>query len=704
MIREHPAAVAAICLALAACGGDHASDASQAYTLTLVGDVNLVLHPLESRTLQVLLAKGPEGPVANARIHFELQGTDPPGALDSPDAATGTDGVAGVTFTAGASANGRPTFKLVASAEAQGPPPVAFGLTLIPIHRSLQIVASATTRPKADGSSATAALTSSATFALKVREVDADTGTAISGDTIGFTLPPAAKSHWSAASGATAPALTGAGGEAQVFLVTTSAAEAPFLVQATSASGGSTVTFAVSVASAQTGDGCVTNQQCGAGEICTGSPPACQPLSDGSGCTDDQTCPAGYSCIGGGCQPPAGNQCDPAGASCTSGFCCDGSQCVSDCSAACPAGSHCAAGEACGAGVCVSDSDAPDVTGDWITKHDFEIGATLTFLSRAIFAELRVLDQAILGKLTIPGLPGLVQDIINTFASSLLQHYLPGWFQQLISIGDDLGTLLSNLRAEGSMQLVRNGDLTHLQGTEVWTSLVFYWLPLCGGEIQGDPLRPPDCARVDLATSNSVDFGGNGRCKDQALPSIHIDAQPFTATVTGTGPYLLQVDNRSVRLEMGKVVQVLADSLIAIVSEGQYHCIEEATDCSADNGCLVDCPGLAGDISAALDGVVDARSLHPLCGEAVSGVGKIASAALANAWSPSVIETLQFNGRATIRAGSESCEPEIPGICATQLGSADWDGLPLNDRDGTWSATFHAVKNLPGAWQATRPE
>jgi hypothetical protein len=700
MGTQRAAAAAAICLA--ACGVDHATDPGSPYSLTLVGDVNLVLHPLAQRTLQVMLTQLETGPAANAQIHFELQGDGTSGSsIDATDVITGADGVAGVTFTAGASASGHPTFKLIASAAELGPAPAAFGLTVIPVHRLLQIVGSTTTRPRADGSSASAALAPSETAALQVREIDADTGAAIAGDTVEFTLPPSAKSHWSGASTSTTSTTTAAGGEAQALLLT-SAAEAPFLVQAASTSGGSAASFAITVASAQTGDTCATNQECAIGEVCGGSPATCQPIADGSGCTGDQSCPTGYGCVDGTCQPPAGSACDAASSSCTSGFCCDGVQCIADCSATCAAGSHCIAGDSCGQGSCVSDTTAPDLTGLWTTRHDFDIAATLPLLTRGVFGELRFLDQAILGKLTLPGLPGVVQDIINTFISALLQHYLPNWLQQLISAGDDLGTILSNLRAEGSMRLVPNGDLTHLKGTEAWTSLVFYWLPLCGGDIQGDPLHPPDCARLDLATSDSLDFGGSGQCKGQALPAITARVQPFTATVAGNQ---LQVDERFIKLEMGKVVLVLIDYLTAIVSAGQYHCIDEATDCNSANGCIVDCSGLANDISSATNGIVPAQRLEPLCGEAVAEVGRTVSAALAALWSPTV-DTLQFSGRATIRVDPElsSCDDSSGGVCAIQLGNDAWDGLPLRDRDGAWDGTLFSVKNLPGSWQATRPE
>src|SRR5207237_9936420 len=136
----------------------------------------------------------------------------------------------------------------------------------------------------------------------------------------------------------------------------------------------------------------------------------------------------------------------------------------------------------------------------------------------------------------------------------LLQQYLPDWLKQVIHISDDVVTVLSNLRSEGSMRLARGSDIGHLKGTEVWTSLVFYWLPLCGDDIGGDPGAPPECARFDIATSDSDNSSEAPQCKGQSLPSITVQVAPFTATVAaqGTG-YVLNVDQRQVKLKVGKV-------------------------------------------------------------------------------------------------------------------------------------------------------
>src|SRR4051812_11416170 len=115
------AALVSLAFTAQACGGKHGQtdgwDAgTSAYALTLVGAPNYQLHPGDKRTLQVLLSQDQVGPVANAGIHFEFQDGDAAGALlDQHDTTTDENGVAQVHFTAGNTANGHPTFKVVAS-------------------------------------------------------------------------------------------------------------------------------------------------------------------------------------------------------------------------------------------------------------------------------------------------------------------------------------------------------------------------------------------------------------------------------------------------------------------------------------------------------------------------------------------------------------------------------------------------------------
>ncbi len=668
--RIHAAA-----LCLAACGADPQASGGHAYSLSRIGDPTLTLHPGEQRTLSVLLTRDQAGPVANSRIHFEFQDGDPAGSsLDREDVATDSSGVATVRFTASTQPGDAP-IDVVATAPDVGADAVVFSFTVTAPRFLLEIVGPSATRVAPDGTRATTLAGVSTSLALRVRERDADTGAPAVSDIVDFTLPPAAASKWSGTSSRTIGAETGPGGEAQVYLVTTQAAEGPWQVVAQSRAGGPAVTFTVTVQAAGTGS-CDDNAQCGPGQVCTGTPPHC---ADGGG------------------DPPSGGACDPDAPACGSGQCCDPSSnvCRDLCPASCAPGTHCEPGDGCGAGTCVPDQTAPDVTGVWLTKHDFSIRETLPGSVQDIFLGIRLVDQALLGKLTMPGLPGWLQSILNSFVSRLLQQYLPDWVQQIVHISDDVATMLSDLRSEGSMRLARGVDGRHVKGSEVWTSLVFYWLPLCSGEIGGDPSAPPDCARIDLTTTDAQDPSWAPQCKGQSLPSISVQVAPFTATVGQAGAvWSLQVGRRQVQLKMAKVVLVLVDELISVVTGGQFQCIEEATDCNGGNACLVDCTGLAQDIDGATSGIVDAATVEPLCQEGVTLAGTAVSRALARVW-PTSADVLDFDGSAAISGAADesACAGDVaPGTCAATL-------------DGSWSGDFFfkLVHQLPGRWTAKRP-
>src|SRR5207237_1167526 len=76
---------------------------------------------------------------------------------------------------------------------------------------------------------------------------------------------------------------------------------------------------------------------------------------------------------------------------------------------------------------------------------------------RDAFAGIRALDQFLSGRL---GLPAWLQSVID----ALLGQFLPGWFYAVVRLGDDLGTLLSFVRAEGRMRLSPGADTVHLAG------------------------------------------------------------------------------------------------------------------------------------------------------------------------------------------------------------------------------------------------
>ncbi len=676
-LGSFPALLAATALG---CGSDPAGDevGKKAYTLSMVGGPEVSIHPGEERTLLVLLAQEEVGPTADGRVHFSfLAGSDPGGTrIDAADVTTDEDGIARVLLTAGSRPSGGP-LQLAASAPDLGAPQVFFHVSIVPERRLLQIVQTAATRVSGDGARGATLAGVFSSVALRVRELDADTGEPVPGDAVRFTLPDVASSRWSATSDRTTTVRTGAGGEARAFLVTTEAAEGPWQVVARAASADSPALFDVTVQGAGA-SACATNAQCPPGQVCAGSPPRCQDEPD----------------------PPPRSGCDKDAPACPAGQCCDEDAlaCREACAMTCGPGTHCDAGDGCGAGACVPDEAVPDLSGVWLTRHDFNLREALPAGVREIFAAVRLIDQTLLGKLTIPGLPAWLQDIVNTFVSRLLRQYLPEWTQQLIQISDDLFTVLSHLRSEGRMRLTRNGDATRLDGKETWTSLVFYWLPLCDGDISGKPGEPPECARIDVVTSDAESADETAQCKGQVLPSIRVLASPFTGRVVKRdGVYALEIDRRRVSLQMGKVILILFDQILALVTGGEYRCIEEATLCEPGTGsCMVDCQGIARDVESATDGIVDSGTVEELCGRGTRAWGDLAVQALAGAW-PITADTLDFSGSALItgQVDDEVCHKgSVPGTCAGMLGAGQWTG----------DLFFQLLQRQPGTWEAWRPE
>ena len=702
----------ALCLFLVACSLDPASPPDgtddNPYTLSLAGSSGTVtLHAGDERAIAVVLTRREQGPVGGARIRFALEG-DPEGSrLEAPEATTDEDGVASVRFIASARTSSAP-LRLVASAPETSAAPVGVAIAIVPLRRTLEAIPTTSTTVAPGGATASTIAGVSGSVALRVRERDADTGDPVAGDTIAFTLPAAANARWSTGVDLTAAVRTGSSGQARAVLVTTATAEGPWQAIARSTGGGPIVTFSVTV---QGGGACAVNAQCRPGQVCAGDPPRCQDPPDPCA-----PCPPGETCVDGACRPPEGDGCDPEAPRCAPGQCCDPSAltCRDACSATCAPGSHCEGGASCGEGTCVPDEVVPDLTGFWSTRHDFRIAEAIPLAAREAFKGLRLIDQTLLGKLTIPGLPGWVQDILDSFVSRLLRHYLPGWLQQLIHVSDDLATVLGNLRAEGTLRLTRTADAAHLQGEEVWTSLVFYWLPLCNGDIAGDPGEPPDCARIDVLTTDSGAADETAQCKGQLLPAISVRTAPFSATVARRGDrYVLEVDRRQVTLTMGKVLLILVDQLIALVTAGESHCIDEVTACRPGGNCLVDCQGLGSDVEGATGGIVDSGTVEQLCDGAVRSAGDVWVEGLSRMW-PVSADTLDFSGGATISGQADDWECDeggVPGTCAARLGNAAWD-RDLNSpdpavregRDGWWTGDFffRLAHPLPGAWRARR--
>ena len=617
-------AAAAVIAAALACGGDPPPQQAggATYRLAPVGDGEIVLHPGESRTVQVILAEDGRGGVANALVKLEIQGD--PGTLTLAPAAatTGSDGVATVRLTAGPRTA---SVGVIARAPAFDVPEVTLSVDIVPVRKMLRVVAGAGTVPDEGGRTASVFVSASGSTPLRVREVDADTGEPIAGDAILFAVAPTAGAAF-AAGGRSARAVTNAAGEAQVFLFA-GAVEPIFEASAFPASSDAdAVYFAVTVV----GD----------------RAPVCQ-----------VECPVAWQCVDGICEPPPTPPPAPA---------------------------------------------APDVTGVWYTRHVFSIRHALPGTLQFAFGAIRAFDQFLSGRL---GLPGWLQAVIG----SVLQEFIPGWFYALVRLADDLGTLLSFLRAEGKMRISPGTDAAHPSATETWTSLVFYWLPLCGEEIDGDPEVPPECARLDVATSDSRDAPFSPRCRGEVLPTVAVHAAPFSAAVAavpGTDPprWELQVPDRQVDVEIGRAMVTAIDAALSLATP--WQCIAEATDCRAGQQCIADCAGLGAWVSDFTSGVVPGGAIESACTAAVAFAGQTVVDLLASAKFES--DLLAFGGRASIGGvGDDDSICRGGARCAGQLGNDSFDAdlryRPAS-RDGAWSGAFFASSpgDVPGAWEGKR--
>jgi hypothetical protein len=578
-----------------------------------------VLHPGETRTVRVVLARDQVGGIAGALVHFEIAGERGVFSLASQDATTAEGGVASVAVTAGPRTAAA---ELIARAPGFEAPEVTFTVEVVPARRLLQVVAGPGTLVDPDGQTASVTISESGSAPLRVRETDFDTGEPIAGDTIYFSVPAGARSTFGSSGARSARATTNAAGQAQAFL-RAGAVEPGFEASAFSATGSEAVYFAVTV-------------------LADRAPP----------CAVE--CPTGWVCADGVCEP--GVPKDPA---------------------------------------------LPDVTGVWYTKHVFAIRDSLPRGLQETFKGIRALDQFLSGRL---GLPVWLQAVID----SLLGQFLPGWFYAVVRVGDDLGTLLSFLRAEGRMRLSPGVDAAHPSATEVWTSLVFYWLPLCGEDIEGDPQVPPECARLDVATTGAGYPPAGPRCRGEVLPAVAVRAPPFAAAVVavpGSAParWQLAVAERQVDVEVARAVVSAIDAALSLSTP--WQCIAEATDCRGGQECIVDCSGIGRWVSDFTSGILPAGPLEDACAGAVGLAGQAATELLALVKFQTNL--LVFAGRATIGGiGDDDAVCRGGERCAGQLGNDHFDGdlrrRPAS-RDGAWTGSFFGGPgDMPGSWEAKR--
>src|SRR5262249_36629565 len=178
--------------ALAACGGEPPAGqgGEAAYRLAAISETELILHPAETRTVRVILAREQVGGVPDALVHFQVAGD--PGAVTAgaQDVATGPDGVASVSITASGQTG---SAELTATVPAFDAPGVTFAIQIVPVRRIVQVVGGPGTLVDPGARTASLLLSASGSAPLRVRVIDADTGEPAAGEIVFFSVPEDAR-------------------------------------------------------------------------------------------------------------------------------------------------------------------------------------------------------------------------------------------------------------------------------------------------------------------------------------------------------------------------------------------------------------------------------------------------------------------------------------------------------------------------------
>lgn len=657
-------ALGAVALLAAACGDDPAEtggtpDAGtppgqSTLLLTRVGPAVITGHRGAAVELTALLSRSELGGVADADVVFRIH-QDPGGTeLENGTVTTDANGVASTRVILGDEGEIE-----IRATSGEATSRARWTIKVAQQEKRLRVAGLGPADVSDSGrrGALKTAPNASATLRVKATTV-AENGNELplSGETVTFAF--ASTIAGASFANGQFSAVTQGDGEASILL---NAGTTTGTYQVTAAIPGTpSVIWDVSVQSGGGGD-CVTSGNCPSGYSCLHG--QCV-QSGGGGCGgNDRPCPIGYICSNGTCQLGTGSGCE----ACPNGYHCDNNinQCVPD-NPECDDNVPCPTGFECVNGTCAPGDGHIDVTGHWFTRHRFDVREALPSWVRFSATAIRTIDQVLLGQLNLPS-------FINSLIRGLVQQYVPEWVVTLVGILDSAFTVFSTLESEGEMELTPVGGPSVLSGEEAWTSFVFYFLPLCNGNIGGNPNNPPPCARMDIYTTE--------------LPQsdLAVSVDRFAARVSGSNNnFTVLFDQRRVAMRFQGILKYALDQAISLSTgyDGLQDALPNLVDCEGVNQLVQDL-GITFDVTA-------------LCQTAVVAAAQAISDQLEQA-ALTQRDTLEFDGKASARATLG-----IPSY-ADELGYADF--ITRNPPDGEWKAKFKigiSVKNVPGRWRGSR--
>ncbi len=640
--------------------------------LSVVGDPNLTIYPGDQVELKVVFLEQCIGAVAGQTINFEIIGNPDDSVLSSPTAVSEANGLARVSLTGG---NQTGLFQ-VRAYHPDDPDGVYFSINLKQVTRQLFAV----------GPDNLVTYTGES-LELTVKLMNTDTNSPVGGIGISFSIGQPAPGD---ASIPTPIANTNLSGLASTTFLGGSTVTTYSVAVHGAADEVGSVSFSIQVKNRTT---CTGDHECPGGQVCING--TCHTPS-GDDCTSDDQCPQGYTCQDGYCRPEGTlpDSCDSS-EDCPPGYYCENHRCypcdegneLPECQGGgteCETDAECPPGFVCINGVCYPDNPddvvIPELGGTWYTEHYFDIRESLGDTTATIADIFSILNQAF-NFCEITGI-----DFVDDFLCGLIDDFIPPWVGDLINILDNLGNMLSELRAEGVMTLTHLNPRELLSGSETWDKIMIRYLDACC-EGQGPDCNPynqpgfPDCATIDITR------------QDLAFADVGMVVHPFTGKVNvdDSGAftvYTLAIDPREVEIEFSKFVVFLVDLLVEMFTE--YDSLEDALmhiiDCQAIwNMVSGICPSWLCNQQTVIDACEDLKpSAYALLEGLLNQIGVD--------WN-----LLRFSGWATI-----TTMPGDPPY-ATELGYSNHEDMMPNP-DGLWEGTFDIGigGDITGSWHGER--
>lgn len=271
-----------------------------------------------------------------------------------------------------------------------------------------------------------------------------------------------------------------------------------------------------------------------------------QPSANGDWCEFDHECEDTELCIAARCTPDCrlGGTCAcENNDGCDNGFICTSGACIPDAGdGACVRDDECADGQRCVDGACEGpgecDIDDPDLEGTWDVRSELRLREALPgwldgFLDATAQPFRFLAGQSDDLGLDVPILGDMLEDEIRDWADD----NLPEWSRELMGAIADLNDILSTMQVRTQWDL-DGVAIDEYAGTETWTSIAFEYR---GEDVEG---RPEDILGWDVSSS------------------------PFDAHASCG---VLYIDRYDVDAAIGAIIAWLVDTIVYIVSDGQYE-------------------------------------------------------------------------------------------------------------------------------------